>query len=143
MSRETSEWVMMRCKAVMASLFIVVIPPPKPNWAVMAVPETPLQTSISISWPPITVTPIRPIIPPSLQFKSLWFHMVNIISRSSSDHYLQYHADLWIARIITGIFEAPTGRNSALVINFIKGRYFLWRIPCFCCESNIDSIGSY
>ena len=39
---------MMRCKAVMEIVFTVVGPPPKPNPTNMAVPDTHLQTYLSI-----------------------------------------------------------------------------------------------
>ena len=63
----------------------------------------------------MTVTPIRPIIPPSLQFSFLLFRTANRSSQSSSDRYIQYRDDLWIARRRTGIVEAPTGRHGAFL----------------------------
>ena len=38
--------------------------------------------------------------------------------------------------------EAPTGRHSALFINFIKGRFVFYRRPCVCCDSIIEAINS-
>ena len=69
--------------------------------------------------------------------------MLNISSWISSDCCIRYCADLLIARIRTGIVEDPSGRHSALVINFIKGRYVLFRRLCVCCEIIIEAIISY
>ena len=72
----------------------------------------------------------------------LWIRMANISSWSSSSRDIQYRADLWITRRITGIVESPTGRHSAFVINFIKWRYLIYRNPCVCFEIIIEAISS-
>ena len=111
----------MQCKAVTAILFKAVGPPPKPNQTVIVVPETPLQKYLSTEEPPIEVTPIRPIIPPYLQFIFLWSRMENISSQSSSVCDIRYRDDLLITRRRTRIVESPTGRHSTFVINVIQG----------------------
>ena len=48
MSTVSNEGFMMQCRAFTAILSTVVIPPPKINQAGLAVPETPIKTSIFI-----------------------------------------------------------------------------------------------
>ena len=140
--RDINEWFVMWCKSFTAIMFTVVGPPPKINWTVMAVPETPLRKFLSIRQPPIAVTPICTIILPYLQFNFLQSRMSNSSSRSSINRDIRYCADIWIVRRRTGIVEALTGRHIAFVINVIKGSYVLfWRL-CVCCESIIEAISS-
>ena len=94
MSTVSNKGFMMRYKSVTAILFTVVVPPPKLNRVAIAVPDAPLQTSLFIRQPPISVTPSLPIIPPSLLFSFLCSRMFNIISSSSRNCDLQYRADL-------------------------------------------------
>ena len=89
-----NEGFVMRCKAVTAILFTLVVPPPKPNQTVISVPGTPIQTYLSIRKPHIVVTHSRYIIPPSLLFNSLQSRMVNISSSISSNHDLRYRAGI-------------------------------------------------
>ena len=130
----------MRCKAGTAIMFAVVGPPLKPNQKFMAVRGIPLPDSLSIRQPYIAVTPSRPIIPPSLQLKYIWSLIYNSSIRSSTDCDIKYHTDLWIARMRTGIVEAPKGRRSDFVINVIKVMYVLFWCPCVCCEIIIEAI---
>ena len=88
----------MRYKAITAILFTLVGPTPKPNITVMVVPETSIQAFLSIGGPPISVNPIHPSIPLSLQFNFLQSRMANIISESSIDRDIGYRYDLLIAR---------------------------------------------
>ena len=68
--------------------------------------------------------------------------MANRISWSSSDCDIRYPADLWIEIRRTGIFEAPTGIQSAFVINVINGKYVIFQRPRVCCEIIIEEINS-
>ena len=65
-----------------------------PKQTDIAVPETNLHTSLSISYPPMAETNRQTIIPPSTRFNFLQSHMENISSRIIINRDFQYLADL-------------------------------------------------
>ena len=135
MSRETNGWVMMHCKTVTINMLTIVHPFIVETTTSVAKPKASLWASLSVRQIPWTVTSSKPVISSSqlgfLFFGIMWGTALSQVRNS---------AESSGGRNRSRKLKWTASRNCIFIIDFIKERYVLCRVPTIRLEVIVEAI---